>query len=293
MPQHLPKAADLKLIGMCKAAVLLLAMTAGAAAADPDLVTRGEQVFNIGGCTNCHTREGSQTLAGGAPLVTPFGTFHPPNITPDPTHGIGGWTQEQFDTAMREGRSPSGAPYYPAFPYTSYTRMSDDDLVALKAYLDSLPPSANPSPEHELGFPFNQRWGVRFWQWAFFTPGRFVPQPEKGDVWNRGAYLVLGPGHCAECHTPRNALGVLDMDRAFAGGDLGGPNGKVPNITTSPNGIGAWSEDDISTALSLGMLPDGDFLGGEMGKIVSNGTSKLPPEDLAAVVTFLKALPPH
>lgn len=276
------------------ALVVSLALGAsGAGAADPAVLARGELVFNIGGCANCHTREGGETLAGGASLVTPFGTFHPPNITSDPTHGIGGWTQDQFNTAMREGRSPSGAPYYPSFPYTSYTRLSDEDLVALKAYIDSLPPSTQSSPDHELGFPFNQRWGIRLWQWAFFTPGRFAPQPDKGEEWNRGAYLVLGPGHCAECHTPRNALGVLDTDMAFAGGDLGGPNGKVPNITSSPHGIGDWSDGDVATALTIGMIPDGDFLGGEMGKIVTNGTAKLPPEDVAAIVTYLKALPPR
>ncbi len=273
---------------------LLAMLPAAAGAADPALVARGEQVFNIGGCTNCHTAKDGQLLAGGDPLVTPFGTFHPPNITPDPAHGIGGWTDAQFITAMREGRSPSGAAYYPAFPYTSYTRMTDEDLLALKAYLDTVPPSPQAGRPHELGFPFNQRWGIRFWQWAFFLPGRFVPEPAKGEAWNRGAYLVLGPGHCAECHTPRNALGVLDMDRAFAGGDLGGPNGKVPNISgTAPQGLGEWSEGDVETVLTLGMTPDGDFLGGEMGKIVSNGTSKLPAEDLAAVVTYLKSLPAH
>jgi mono/diheme cytochrome c family protein len=274
-------------------AVTLILWIGTAGAADPALIARGEQVFNIGGCTNCHTAQGGQLLAGGAPLVTPFGTFHPPNITPDPTHGIGGWTQEQFNTAMREGRAPSGAAYYPAFPYTSYTRMTDEDLAALKAYLDSLPPSAQPRREHELGFPYNQRWGIRLWQWAFFTPGRFQPQPDKGEVWNRGAYLALGPGHCVECHTARNSLGVLDMEMAFAGGDLGGPEGKVPNITSSADGIGDWSEGDVSTALTLGMLPDGDFLGGEMGKIVNNGTGKLPPEDVAAIVAYIKALPPR
>lgn len=266
-------------------------MTGGAAAATPDQLARGELIFNIGGCTNCHTAEGGEVLAGGAALVTPFGTFHPPNITPDPANGIGGWTQEQFNTAMREGRSPSGEPYYPAFPYTSYTRMTDEDLAALKAYLDTLPASAQARREHELSFPYSQRWGLIFWQWAFFTPGRFVPDAQKDAAWNRGAYLALGPGHCVECHTPRDTFGALDMDRAFAGGDLGGPNGKVPDITGSPDGIGDWSEGDLGTALSLGMLPDGDFLGGEMGKVVSNGTSKLPPEDLAALVTFLRSLP--
>jgi mono/diheme cytochrome c family protein len=268
-------------------------LAGAASAADPALIARGEQVFHIGGCTNCHTAKNGQLLAGGDPLATPFGTFHPPNITPDPTTGIGGWTEAQFIRAMREGRSPSGAPYYPAFPYTSYTRMSDEDLSALKAYLDTVPPVQQPRHDHELSFPFNQRWGIRLWQWAFFTPERHVPQPDKGEAWNRGAYLALGPGHCVECHTPRDTLGVLDMDMAFAGGDLGGPDGKVPNVTPSADGIGDWSEGDITTALTLGMLPDGDFLGGEMGKIVSNGTSKLPPADVEAIIAYLRSLPPH
>jgi mono/diheme cytochrome c family protein len=274
-------------------AVTLLIWAGAAGAADPALIARGEQVFHIGGCTNCHTAKNGQMLAGGDPLVTPFGNFYPPNITPDPTTGIGGWTEAQFIRAMREGRSPSGAPYYPSFPYTSYTRMTDEDLLALKAYLDGVPRVQQARREHDLGFPFNQRWGIRLWQWAFFTPERFEPQPDKGEAWNRGAYLALGPGHCVECHTPRNLLGVLDMDRAFAGGDLGGPDGKVPNITPSADGIGDWSQGDIVTALTLGMLPDGDFLGGEMGKIVGNGTSKLPPEDVQAIATFVTSLPPR
>lgn len=275
------------------ALLLITALVAPAAgAADPALVARGELLFAIGGCTNCHTAKDGPLLAGGEPLATPFGIFHPPNITPDPKSGIGGWTDADFIRAMREGRAPDGSAYYPSFPYTSYTRMSDEDLVALKAYLDTVPAVERTSPDHELGFPFNQRWGIRLWQTAFFTPGRFVPDPARDAAWNRGAYLVLGPGHCGECHTPRDSLGVLDWERAFAGGDLGGPSGKVPNITGDPAaGIGDWSEGDLRTALSLGMLPNGDFVGGEMGKIVANGTSKLPPDDLQAIVTYLKSLP--
>lgn len=270
-----------------------LAATA-AGAADPETLARGELLFNIGGCTNCHTAKDGPLLAGGDPLVTPFGSFHPPNITPDATTGIGGWSEADFIRAMREGVSPAGEPFYPAFPYTSYSRMSDEDLRALKAWLDTVPPVERPSPPHELGFPFNQRWLIGLWQWAFFTPERFVPDPARDEAWNRGAYLVLGPGHCVECHTPRNALGVLDMHAAFAGGDLGGPKGKVPNITGNPDkGIGSWSEGDIVTALTLGMLPDGDFVGGEMAKIVRNGTGKLPAEDVQAIATYLKSLPPR
>jgi mono/diheme cytochrome c family protein len=274
---------------------LLAALAATAAgAADPATLARGELVFHIGGCSNCHTAKDGALLAGGDPIVTPFGTFHPPNITPDHTYGIGGWTEEQFLRAMREGVSPEGEPYYPVFPYISYTRMSDDDLRALKAWLATVPPSDKPSPPHELGFPYDQRWAIGLWQWAFFTPERFTPDPARDEAWNRGAYLVLGPGHCAECHSPRNVMGVIDWERAFSGGDLGGPKGKVPNITSNPeSGIGRWSERDIITALTLGMLPDGDFLEREMATFVKNGTSKLPPDDVRAIAVFLRSLPPR
>jgi mono/diheme cytochrome c family protein len=274
---------------------LIGALAAGAAgAADPGTLARGELIFNIGGCTNCHTAKDGPLLGGGDPIRTPFGAFHPPNITPHPEAGIGGWSDAEFIRAMREGVAPDGTAYYPAFPYTSYTRMSDEDLRALKAWLDSVPPVETPSKPHELGFPYNQRWAIGLWQWAFFTPGRFASDPTRDEAWNRGAYLSLGPGHCAECHTPRNFLGVLDWDSAFAGGDLGGPDGKVPNITSNPaGGIGGWSEQDIVTALTLGMLPDGDFVGGEMAKVVRNGTSKLPLEDVRAIAVYLRSLPPR
>lgn len=279
-----------------------------AAAADPALVQRGELVFNIGGCTSCHSTKDGPRLAGGDPIVTEFGTFYAPNITSDREQGIGGWSEADFARAMREGRSPEGAPYYPAFPFTSYTRMTDEDLRALKAYLDSVPPAAQPSRPHELKFPYDQRWGMRLWQAAFFEPERFAPDPARDAAWNRGAYLVEGPGHCNECHTPRNFAGVLQRDRAFAGapaparseGQPGtdggakpqGSGGGVPNISGDPaKGLGNWGEQEIVNALSIGMLPDGDFMGGEMAKVVNNATSKLPSEDLAAIATYLKSLP--
>ena len=272
-------------------AAILAWAAAPAQAADPGTLARGELLFHIGGCTNCHTAKDGALLAGGDAIASPFGNFYAPNITPDPETGIGRWSEADFVHAMREGRGPDGAPFYPAFPYTSYTRMSDGDLAALKAYLDTVPPVRQASRPHELPFPFNQRWGMYLWQWAFFQPARFAPDPEKDEAWNRGAYLVEGPGHCQECHTPRTFYGVLETDRAFTGTTLG--KEKVPNITSNPEvGLGKWSEGDIGTLLQFGMTPDGDFVGSDMAKIVNNGTSKLPDEDVAAIAGFVRSLPP-
>jgi mono/diheme cytochrome c family protein len=268
---------------------------AGDARAQADPAKQGELIFNIGGCTSCHTAKGGQLLAGGDPLRTPFGSFYPPNITPDPETGIGGWSEADLARAMREGKAPDGTPFYPSFPYTSYTHLTDEDVRALKAYLDTVPPVRQPSKPHELGFPYSQRWGLHAWQLAFFEPARFQPDPAKDAVWNRGAYLVEGPGHCQECHTPRNLAGARQADRAFAGGpDPSDATGKktIPNITQDPDvGLGKWEESDIVTVLTLGMLPDGDFIGGEMAKVVTNATGKLPPEDVQAIATYLKSLP--
>lgn len=274
------------------ALALILAAAPTAGAADAELVAQGELLFHIGGCTNCHTAKEGPPLAGGDPIDSPYGRFVAPNITPDPETGIGGWSEEDFVRAMREGRAPDGSPYYPAFPYTSYTRMSDADLRALKAYLDTVPPVRRESPPHDLSFPYDQRWGLRLWQWAFFAPERFEPDPTKDAIWNRGAYLVLGPGHCGECHTPRNVFGALDEERAFAGARLG--RERVPNITSDPEaGIGKWSESDIGILLKIGMTPEGDFVGSDMAKVVNNATSKLPDEDIAAIAKFVKGLPPR
>ncbi len=265
---------------------------ASAPAATPEELARGERLFHIGGCTNCHTAKDGPLLAGGDPIGTPFGSFRAPNITPDPETGIGGWSTADFLRAMREGRSPAGEPYYPAFPYGSYAKMSEPDLLALKAYLDTIPPVRQPSPPHELSFPYNIRWGLHLWQWAFHDPAPFRPDPTRSEAWNRGAYLVLGPGHCGECHTPRTWYGVLDQSRAFTGGRLG--KEVFPNITRDPDkGIGKWSAADLRAFLQIGIKPDGDFVGGDMAKVVSNGTAKLPEADREAIVEFLLSLNPR
>lgn len=274
---------------LCALGAALAAVPAGADEAANR--QRGELLFHIGGCTNCHTAKNGALLAGGDAIPSPYGDFYAPNITPDPETGIGGWTQAQFDRAMREGRGADGSPLYPAFPYTSYTRMTDEDLAALKGYLDALPAVSQASRAHELWFPFNLRWGLYLWQWLFFTPERFTPDPGRDEAWNRGAYLVLAPGHCGECHTPRTFYGVLEWDRPFVGAQLG--KERIPDITPNPqHGLGQWSAGDLGTFLKLGMTPDGDFVGSEMAKVVNNGTSKLPDGDIAAIVAYLQSLPP-
>jgi len=282
--------------GVLRTPVVVLVLLLGAVTirAEEDSGNRGAQVFAIAGCANCHTARNGPPLAGGDPLRTPFGIFHPPNITPDPETGIGRWTYGDFVRAMREGRAPDGTPYYPAFPYTSYHRMTDADLWALWAYLRRVPPVRAPRRDHELSFPYGLRSGLHLWQWLFHDPRPFVPDPDRDGTWNRGAYLVLGPGHCAECHTPRGWFGQLDEDRLFAGNPDGPEGTKVPNITPDPEvGIGRWSVDQIVFYLRVGMRPDGDFAGGPMAKVIENGTSRLPDSDLRAIAVFLKSLPPR
>lgn len=277
------------------ASFVVLAATASAGGAEDDaLLANGETLFHIGGCTNCHTAKGGDWLAGGDPIVTPFGSFYPPNITPDPETGIGRWSEEDFVRAMREGRAPDGRPYYPAFPYTSYHLMTDADLRALWAYLRTVPPVRRQMPDHDLSFPWNIRFGLYLWQWLFHVPKAFTPDPSKDELWNRGAYLVLGPGHCAECHSPRSWLGALDQERLFAGNPQGPGGDQVPNITSDPErGIGSWSVEQLVFYFKIGMRPDGDFAGGEMAKVIQNGTAKLSDQDRLAIATYLKSLPPR
>jgi mono/diheme cytochrome c family protein len=261
-----------------------------AASITPD-VARGEYLVKAGGCVGCHTAEkkDAQPFAGGRALKTPFGTFYGPNITPHPTAGIGGWTEAQFVRAMRHGERPDGSNYFPAFPYPSFTKINDADLGALWAYLRSLPPSAQPSQPHELKFPFGYRFAVTVWKSLFFTPGVFTDIPGATPEVNRGAYLVQALGHCGECHTPRNFMGGPNKDRFLAGGK--GPEGKgVANIT--PTGLKKWNDKDLQEFLLSGLSPDGDVTADAMGEVVTNTTSKLTPADLAALIAYLRTLPP-
>ena len=278
--------------------IALAALTAGgtaAGAADaPGNAERGAYILRLGGCVACHTdiKNKGEPLAGGVALKSPYGTFYAPNITPDRETGIGGWSTEDFIRAMTEGKPPNGLPYYPAFPYTSYTRMARQDLIDLKAYLDTVKPVKFTAPPHKLHFPYNMRIGIVGWRVLFFTPGPFVPNPEKSAAWNRGAYIVTGPAHCGECHSPRNFFGAVDASQPLAG-TKAGPEGKpVPGITQHPKrGIGGWSKADIAEVLKSGFLPDGDVVGGAMGEVVENSSSHWTDDDREAVAEYLLSLP--
>ena len=264
-------------------------------AAGPDIVKRGEYLFHASGCEGCHTVEKPKGphLAGGRKLKTPFGVFVTPNISPDPNHGIGAWRKEDFFRAMREGRSPTGDYYFPAFPYASYAAMSDTDLTALWAYMQTEAPQQRRNKPHELSFPFNQRWLLFFWRSLYFDDTPFTPDTIKSQQWNRGAYLVRVLGHCGECHTPRTLMGGMRLSKEFAGAKSGPEGDRVPNITAhAVKGIGAWSKDEIVSFLADGFLPDGDFVGGAMTEVVENSTSRLVEDDLHAIAEFLLATPP-
>jgi mono/diheme cytochrome c family protein len=260
----------------------------------------GKTMFAIGGCSSCHAVPNDDPdkvdrlrLGGGLALKSPFGTFYVPNISPDPKDGIGAWSEADFVTALWKGTSPNGQNLFPAFPYTSYQHMQLNDVRDLFAYMKTLPPVASQSRSHDLSFPFDRRELLGVWKLLFLHGGPFTPDPEKSAQWNRGAYLVNGPGHCAECHSPRDVLGGIVERERFAGGPAPDGKGWVPNIT--PFGLRddgkPWTEKDIASFLGDGMLPDGDYAGGSMTDVISN-TSLLSAEDRAAIATYIASLPP-
>jgi mono/diheme cytochrome c family protein len=259
-------------------------------------VANGAYLFVAGGCGSCHAApdagdaERTTVLGGGQAFPSPFGIFYAPNISPDEEHGIGGWTALDFVNAMKFGFGPGGEHLYPAFPYTSYQRMRVEDLMDMKAYLDTLPPVASDPPGHQVPFPFNIRRGLGLWK-LLYVDGETLDSGALDPVRARGAYLVEALGHCQECHTPRNLIGGRIRGRAFAGGRAPEGEGRIPNITPHEDGIGDWSESDIATALESGFTPDFDSLGGTMARVVRN-TSQLTPADRAAIAAYLKSLPP-
>jgi mono/diheme cytochrome c family protein len=259
---------------------------------------RGERVFRAtGGCT-CHTNypgEGAEAppLAGGRALETPFGVYYSTNITRDVETGIGDWSDADFIRAMREGLSPEGEHYFPVFPYTSFTGLSERDLVDLKAYLDSLPAIRRANRAPDAPFPFSWRAALAGWKWLNFVDARVEPDPERDPVWNRGRYLVEAAAHCGECHTPRTWTGGLDRSRWLAG-SREGPEGELaPNVTPDrATGIGDWTVPDLVWYLEMGLKPDGDDTQGLMSEVIEHGYGHLPASDLEAIAVYLKALPP-
>ena len=270
--------------------VTVPASALGAYTANPD---NGKTMFYAGGCASCHmspNQDDKTKLGGGRPLKSPFGTFYAPNISSDAKDGIGGWNEANFVTAMWKGTSPDGKHYYPAFPYTSYQRMQLNDVRDLFAYLKTLPAVSGKVRDHDLPIHIRFRRLLGGWKWLYLDGERFTPDPNRPANWNRGAYLVNGPGHCAECHSPRNMLGAIIESQRFAGGpDPEGGDGSVPNITQA--GIKDYSEKDIAKILTTGDLPNGDSVGGQMGKLVGN-ISQIPEADRAAMATYIKTLPP-
>ena len=281
-----------KKTGLMQAAfgVVLLCAASGNAWAQGD-AKRGQYLATVGGCVGCHTedKKDASSFAGGRALKTPFGTFYGPNITPHPDAGIGRWTEADFIRAMRFGERADGANYFPAFPYPSFTRIADADLRDLWAYLRTLAPSSRANQAHDLQFPFGLRLLVTGWKWFFFTPGPLAGDGQRSAVINRGAYLVQALGHCGECHTPRNFLGGPQPDRYLAGGK--GPSGKrVQNLT--PTRLKKLSDSELKDFLLTGLYPDGDAANETMDEVIRNTTSQLTAEDLAALIAYLRSLPP-
>jgi mono/diheme cytochrome c family protein len=260
-------------------------------------IDRGRRIFAAtGGCT-CHTNfpgEGDEApqLAGGRALETPFGIYYSTNITPDRETGIGGWSEEDFARAMREGMSPGGEHYFPVFPYTAFTGLADQDLADLKSYLDSLRAIRRENRPHGAPFPFSWRPALAGWKYLNFKPGRVEDDPALDSATNRGRYLALAAAHCGECHTPRTLTGGLDQTMWLAG-SREGPEGELaPNITPDEKtGIGDWSIPDLVWYLETGLKPDGDDTQGLMSEVIQHGYANLPAEDREAIARYLKSVP--
>lgn len=271
---------------------------AGAAPLDDEQrIERGRYLAIAGNCASCHTESNAGLMAGGVAFRTEFGTIFSTNITPDPETGIGDWSLADFATSMRHGRRPSGEHLYPVFPYTSFTRMSDDDLVDLFAYLRSLPAVARANKPNELGFPFGIRSLMAVWKTLYFEPGPYRADESRPAEWNRGAYLVEALAHCGECHSPRNALGAKDADRLMAGGVYEGPvpgggiaTWSAPNLTGAQHGLGMWPREELEAYLKTGR---NDFVEtfGPMNEVIVNSTRFLTDDDIRAMSVYLKSLP--
>jgi mono/diheme cytochrome c family protein len=270
-------------------AALLASLTGAASAQDTqsfDRIERGRYLAVLGDCAGCHTAPGGAPFAGGVALQTPFGTLVAPNITSDPDTGIGNMTNDEFLAVLHEGRGHNGKRLYPAMPYPAYTKMTDDDVLAMRAYFATVAPVNNRVVSNQLPFPLNIRLAMAFWNRLNFTPGRYQPNPQKSAAWNRGAYIVEGPAHCGTCHTPKTLLGGDKNSVALTGATLQG--WFAPDITNdSRKGIGGWSSDDLVQYLKTG-ANKWTLASGPMAEAVSHSTSRMNDEDILAIATYLK-----
>ncbi|HVV61492.1 MAG TPA: c-type cytochrome [Pseudolabrys sp.] len=250
---------------------------------------KGKSLVDAGDCVACHTQDKSKPFAGGRPIPTPFGIIYSANITPDRDTGIGAWSADDFYRAMHEGIGPHGERLYPAFPYPYFTKMPREDVDAIFAYLSTLKPVQNKTPRKELTWPLDHRDLLAGWDWLFFEPGEFKPDPNKSAEWNRGAYLVEGPGHCGACHTAKNVFGADKKSETLQGANI--QDWTAPKLVGDDrNGLGRWNTDDIAEYLKTGR---NRFSGatGLMAEVVVNSTSKMSDSDLKAIATYLKSVP--
>jgi len=256
------------------------------------LIARGQYLATAADCAACHSVPGGKPFAGGLAFKLPFGTIYASNITPDKTYGIGGWSDAAFVRAMHHGIDDRGRELYPAFPYTAYANISTDDVLAIRAYLNTLKPVPQPVTANHLSFPFNQRYLMRAWKLLHGPQHPWQAKTDRSPEWNRGAYLVEGFGHCAECHTPRNLLYGLDHGKNYAGAVAQG--WKAYNITSDrETGIGNWSVDEIARYLGTGHSTGRGAASGSMAEAVNLSLSKLTPADLRAMAVYLHAIPPQ
>lgn len=277
--------------------VMALALTQSAVALadgaidNADQIKRGEYLARASDCTACHTSTNGPLFGGGFAVSTPFGQIYGTNISSDKQYGIGDWSDDEFVAAVRDGVGKDGQQLYPAMPYDSFTKMKRDDVLAIKAYLMSLPAVHEPTPKTDLPFPFNQRWGMHFWKLFNFDEGELQADPQQSAQWNNGRYLVEALGHCGTCHTPRNLTMGMDNDKPLAGGDLGG--WIAFNITPDRNaGIGSWSEQELVTYLKTGDVAGRASASGPMAEAIEHSLQYLPDSDLHDIATYLRTVKP-
>ena len=270
--------------------LLCTAISFGEARSEPsaETVAHGQALTIAGGCTSCHTNDPARPFAGGKRIDTPFGAIYSPNLTPDRDTGLGAWSDEDFHRALRDGVAPDGSRYYPAFPYPNFTKLTRDDIAAIRAYLATLTPFRNEAPPPQLRWPLNYRVVMRGWDYLFFRPGIFQPDQQKSAEWNRGGYLVEGAAHCGACHTPKNMFGADRRGRAYGGGQVDG--WFAPRLDNAARGgLKSWSVDDIVEYLASGRNGR-SHAGGPMVDVVRHSTSLMNEADVRAIAVYLKDL---